>query len=384
MCIRYQLEETLLQLDGTSLILTISLASILVLSGFSVILNEQAHAGLVILIEICNNGIDDDLNGLIDAADPQCPGPPFGDFQCWNQTGIAPQSIFVPMTIQDQFGSVAKTNVVAPGFELRQVEYCAAADKTIFTAVGDIVGFFPSPFPALEQHYRGWEILDDLSGQLGYGKEIKIIVPQFDDLEFDTVLGKPFEILVPANKTLASGDKVDSLDLVHHWLCYDLPPESFFEQFITLKTQHTQFFWNGAVFEPILFCTPIIKSVSDGLNGYIDFGEIIDEHLTCFRIEGDFFPDPIPFQVSLDDQFAKDLLFPIDQNEEKLCVESFKACPSGTSGTLPDDCFPLVGGSLIPVNTTMVLLAGTQSVAAWMIPVIVAGIGFAIVISRKL
>jgi len=31
----------------------------------------------------------------------------------------------------------------------------------------------------------------------------------------------------------------------------------------------------------------------------------------------------------------------------------------------------------------MVLVAGTHSVASWMIPVIVSGIGFAIVIARK-
>jgi len=43
----------------------------------------------------------------------------------------------------------------------------------------------------------------------------------------------------------------------------------------------------------------------------------------------------------------------------------------------------IVGGELIPIDTTMVLLAGTHSIASWMIPVIVVGIGFAIVIARK-
>jgi len=43
----------------------------------------------------------------------------------------------------------------------------------------------------------------------------------------------------------------------------------------------------------------------------------------------------------------------------------------------------LVGGILIPIDTTMVLLAGSQMTASWMIPVIVAGIGIAIVIARK-
>ncbi len=42
-----------------------------------------------------------------------------------------------------------------------------------------------------------------------------------------------------------------------------------------------------------------------------------------------------------------------------------------------------VGGELIPLDTTMVLVAGTQTAAAWMIPVIVSGIGIAIVIARK-
>jgi len=42
-----------------------------------------------------------------------------------------------------------------------------------------------------------------------------------------------------------------------------------------------------------------------------------------------------------------------------------------------------VGGELIPLDTTMVLVAGTQYTAAWMIPAIVAAIGIAIVIARK-
>ena len=42
-----------------------------------------------------------------------------------------------------------------------------------------------------------------------------------------------------------------------------------------------------------------------------------------------------------------------------------------------------IGGNIIPLDTTMVLLAGTQNTAAWMIPVIISAIGFAIVIARK-
>jgi len=42
-----------------------------------------------------------------------------------------------------------------------------------------------------------------------------------------------------------------------------------------------------------------------------------------------------------------------------------------------------VGGELIPLDTSALVLAGAQINAAWMIPVIVSGIGIGIVIARK-
>jgi len=48
----------------------------------------------------------------------------------------------------------------------------------------------------------------------------------------------------------------------------------------------------------------------------------------------------------------------------------------------PPDGMP-VGGELIPIDATMVLVAGSQLTAAWMIPVIVSAIGIGIVIARK-
>jgi len=44
----------------------------------------------------------------------------------------------------------------------------------------------------------------------------------------------------------------------------------------------------------------------------------------------------------------------------------------------------VVGGEFLPIDTTSLLLAGTQNNAAWMIPVIVSAIGIGIVIARKL
>jgi len=55
---------------------------------------------------------------------------------------------------------------------------------------------------------------------------------------------------------------------------------------------------------------------------------------------------------------------------------------AGISTGCPGSDFP-VGGEFIGIDAAAVLVAGTHSVAAWMIPVIVSAIGIAIVIARK-
>jgi len=51
-----------------------------------------------------------------------------------------------------------------------------------------------------------------------------------------------------------------------------------------------------------------------------------------------------------------------------------------------DVCEPptVVGGHMIPLDTTALMLAGTQNTAVWLIPVLVSAIGFGIVILRKI
>ncbi len=61
-------------------------------------------------------------------------------------------------------------------------------------------------------------------------------------------------------------------------------------------------------------------------------------------------------------------------------------CPPGTIGTFLD-CIPIedgvVGGEIIPLETTSLILAGAQSFS-WMIPVVLSGIGIGLfVVSRK-
>jgi len=49
----------------------------------------------------------------------------------------------------------------------------------------------------------------------------------------------------------------------------------------------------------------------------------------------------------------------------------------------PDDGGVPVGGELIPIDTTSLLLVGTQLTASWMIPVIVSAVGIGLVFVRK-
>jgi len=92
-----------------------------------------------------------------------------------------------------------------------------------------------------------------------------------------------------------------------------------------------------------------------------------------------FFDDCIDCDVA-----AANCILNSDQSTSAIeaCFATFDDC------LLEFQCIPpngngMVGGTLIPIDTTAVLLAGAQMTAYWMIPIIVAGIGFAIVIARK-
>ena len=73
-----------------------------------------------------------------------------------------------------------------------------------------------------------------------------------------------------------------------------------------------------------------------------------------------------------------------DPNSQMCTFE----CPGGMSPNITTEpnmhcTLVRVGGELMPLDTSALLVAGAQVNAAWMIPVIVSGIGIAIVIARK-
>jgi len=74
--------------------------------------------------------------------------------------------------------------------------------------------------------------------------------------------------------------------------------------------------------------------------------------------------------------------------DEDICTDfvgcdPVEGCVFEFDPTNDPTCREEVGGELLPVDTTALLVAGVQANALWLIPVIVAAIGIGIVIARK-
>jgi len=131
----------------------------------------------------------------------------------------------------------------------------------------------------------------------------------------------------------------------------------------------------------------------------------VDAEIHFLPLSGDCPPDPIiqPFQDVFVSQgvwshlpaffscFIPDLpsggFFPgvdPDTMEKVLTVEQASFAIHSVFPCMMMPPSPsAVGGDFIPLDTTMVLVAGTQTIAAWMIPITVSAVGIAIVIARK-
>jgi len=83
---------------------------------------------------------------------------------------------------------------------------------------------------------------------------------------------------------------------------------------------------------------------------------------------------------ALDDAFSSQCTNSITSSQVVIdnCIDLARAIET----CRPTFC-PAVGGDMIQMETTSILVAGAQYNAAWMIPIIVSAIGIGIVIARK-
>ena len=98
----------------------------------------------------------------------------------------------------------------------------------------------------------------------------------------------------------------------------------------------------------------------------------------------------ISFGLSSNQAFAGGMTLVCPFGQDPITGKCFCGPPNNffSDSTIPiDNCVEkpkiMVGGDMIQMETTSILAAGAQYTAAWMIPVIVSGIGIAIVIARK-
>ncbi len=181
------------------------------------------------------------------------------------------------------------------------------------------------------------------------------------------------EILVPANVTDATGQQVNTgaLNNQQHYNGYSfgptIPPgtgnstvqytDIFGTSFITIKHEDTFVFQASAI-----------------KNGT---GTLLGQDLDCYFLDPvNEKPQPIDptGTAKWTNQFETLTVNDLGP-AEIFCVIAQKITPTPRVSA--------IGGDIIPLDAMMVLAAGTQYTAAWMIPVIVSAIGIGIVIARK-
>lgn len=293
---------------------------------------------------------------------------PTGDFYCWS---IPPAQIDIattPVALLDQFHEYE--NII----QFEALQFCDNADKDLPDPQGAF-SFDPPDFlsPFMSQHYTTYKILDGFDPD----ERVDIGVGNFGIVLPDTPIGPVVELWVPNIKSRpsspAGGTLSDNFDF--HYVCYDLDEPSI-DKLIQMRTQFgiTQI----KVLDPILLCNPV-KKTHDGI--FNSDALLTREHLTCFNILIDNTGDPpspnpaVPDVVAVFDQLIEDNS-PTDFKPVSGLTDH-KACFESTKQLLD------VAGTFVPIDSSLLLLAGAQMIGAWIVPAIVAGAGIAIVISRK-
>jgi len=295
-------------------------------------------AGIVLSLVFLPLYVNDSFGGLA------LPTSTLGDFGCRfiDTPGIAP---FEAVGLSDQFGSDVYI-LEAPD------ELCSFGSKT---NAGGFPDSIPPSIPG--QHYMVYTLVGPVPPT---GIQVEL-TDQFGT-DIHSVF-QPHTLWVPAEKDHL-GNIFPILSNIH-WLCYDIsigafPPIilNFQDQFELATLQLDQSF---------AMCNPVIKQLLDpGTGAPIGppQGTIIDEHLKCYDTFGS------PFStgpVITFDQFGSNFFNVFEINSICLVADKF------VTGVPPP-----VGGTLIPIDTVSLFLAGASISMLWIIPVVGAGAGIAI------
>ncbi len=296
--------------------------------------------------------------------------PFLGDFNCYFPENEI--EIFIDdVLLEDQFDEGIQQQL-----DLNKIiRFCTMVDKQKQDQVPPfypgstppkIFDLDPETEPKDKQHFIVYRLCPEASEDIGCEtlpeiNQIVSLTDQFGTTEH--LVKQPVELWVPASKDVVLGDPISfpksSINNIHY-KCYDISPMP--NPLGQLSVGIIDQFWNTNrnILVADKLCNPVIKNGEGTMN---------NEHLKCYKFS---IPQILDFTTFFSDQFVTDqpLNFP---TAYELCLAADKDIMSSTS----------VGGKLIPVDSTALLLAGTYSNAAWLIPVIVSAVGIGIVIARK-
>jgi len=425
---------------GSNVVFVILFAAVFSLA-FTPIVFDNSFAGTIIIPEDCDDGIDNDEDGLIDLDDPDChpiilkptpgalpelPGfdedpltdPILGDFKCYD--AFSPP-VFEQVRLIDQFEDEVELLL-----EVKRV--C----NFVFKAPGvdpDFPGSPESDIP--NQHYkvynladRGEEVIDDilLKDQWGTTRHTDLFptelwVPQTkvhsgtctDDYIFNPDAKICILSPVPMGGCPA-GVEVDNechevpieewffpqLTEIH-WKCYDVEPKAPDETF-EVETFDPNFNNDDVTSEVFLLdkiCAPVKKLVC--MEGYEFTPEGLCQDSSPLDVTDAFTPimfgdNTIPDHLKcyttlvLDEDFTGD-------NDDVTYVGQFNSDTFLTIDNEREICLvatkihvqePSIGGFFIPIDSSALLLAATYTTASWLIPVVVSAAGFGIILARKI
>jgi len=208
------------------------------------------------------------------------------------------------------------------------------------------------------------------------------VVASFSDLTDQPLR---FDNTDPPVGALTSSDQIQlNLNGLPSNNCYTLESEVVITSTLT----------SGRIFT-IFFDTPTFRAVEFNADGTIDanvfsvsdvpIGNYVDGTKINVKVFVDLAADN--WKIFLNDLLSHDGTFggstQINTIRFSTPTGGSLDVQAGIDNVLVSVGCPLVGGDLIPLDTTALLLAGTYSTAAWMIPVIVSAIGIGIVIARK-
>ena len=346
-------------MKGTSLMLTVSLASVLAVSLFSSVTNDAFAQ-------------TDDFDYRCYNIDPIGPNPPN------NGNNL--------ITLKDQFfpGGVLHTLGLSE-------EFCDPANKQPNPTGSPIALFLPA--------VRCWDINDPEDATM-----IQVLLrDQFFKAGRIASIGQAIQFCHSVDKAVEDGDQggnnpgltwPGSSGSAHiaNWKCYfieDLdavipaPNPRFLQDQFTIS-QIPGFLEDVTIGKATKLCTPALKTHGvftdlppcqdlnlmtnecDAVSGSPEEDAGVNRHIKCYELTEQ---DPADITLDLFDQFLdadNDIL-----TLEEICVNVEK--------------IPLDAGMLIPLNSVAILLAGAQMSAAWILPALVAlaGVGYGIEIARK-